>query len=381
MKYALVTGGSRGIGRAICVKLAEVGYNILINFKSNEAEANKTAEMVRKKNVQAELLKFDVSDKVQVDEALSAWLEKNKESKVEILVNNAGIRADALMIWMTDDQWKNVLGSSLDAFYYVTRQVLNNMLAAKYGRIVNIVSLSGIKGLPGQVNYSAAKAGVIGATKALAQEVARRGVTVNAVAPGFIRTDMTQDLNEQELKALIPMKRFGEADEVADAVVFLDSAEARARVRPLAGVEMSQANKAFVPGVLVVPVGTEVRFPNNDTVRHHVYSFSPAKKFELKLYAGTPANPVQFDRPGVVVLGCNIHDRMVGWVVVLETPHHARSAAATGRARVDDVPPGRYTLRTWHSGLAVGAPALEQAITVPAAGTVSASVRMAGLAP
>lgn len=226
MKYALVTGGSRGIGRAICIKLAEQGYNILINYKSNEAEANKTAGMVREKNVQAALLKFDVSNKNEVDSVLSNWVENHKETPIEVLVNNAGIREDALMIWMTEEQWKNVLGSSLDAFYYVTRQVLNGMLASKYGRIVNVVSLSGIKGMPGQTNYSAAKAGVIGATKALAQEVARRGVTVNAVAPGFIRTDMTQDLNEQELKALIPMKRFGEPDEVADAVVFLASPKA-----------------------------------------------------------------------------------------------------------------------------------------------------------
>ena len=185
MKYALITGGSRGIGRAICIKLAEQGYNIIVNYKSNEAEANKTAEMVRQKNVQAELLKFDVSNKNEVDSILAGWVEKNKDTPIEVLVNNAGIRDDALMIWMTEDQWKNVLASSLDAFYYVTRQVLNGMLAAKYGRIVNVVSLSGLKGMPGQTNYSAAKAGVIGATKALAQEVARRGVTVNAVAPGF----------------------------------------------------------------------------------------------------------------------------------------------------------------------------------------------------
>jgi 3-oxoacyl-[acyl-carrier protein] reductase len=226
MKYALVTGGSRGIGRAICIKLAEQGYSIIINYKSNDAEANKTAEMVRQKNVQAELLKFDVSNKNEVDSILGGWVEKNKDTPIEVLINNAGIREDALMIWMTEDQWKNVLGSSLDAFYYVTRHVLNGMLASKYGRIVNVVSLSGIKGMPGQTNYSAAKAGVIGATKSLAQEVARRGVTVNAVAPGFIRTDMTQDLNEQELKGLIPMKRFGEAEEVADAVVFLASPKA-----------------------------------------------------------------------------------------------------------------------------------------------------------
>jgi len=226
MKYALVTGGSRGIGRAICVKLAEQGYHVLINFKSNEAEARKTAELVEHHQVSAELLKFDVSSKAEVETVLGGWIEQNKEKVIEVLINNAGIREDALMIWMTDEQWKNVLGSSLDAFYYVTRQVVNGMLANRYGRIVSVVSLSGIKGVPGQTNYSAAKAGVIGATKALAQEVARRGVTVNAVAPGFIRTDMTQDLNEAELKPIIPMKRFGEPEEVADAVSFLASPKA-----------------------------------------------------------------------------------------------------------------------------------------------------------
>ena len=226
MKYALVTGGSRGIGRAVCMKLAEQGYHILINYRSNETEAMVTQEIVRKKGVQAELLPFDVSSKTAVDEVLGGWIENNKDRAIEVLVNNAGIRQDALMMWMTDEQWKNVLGSSLDAFYYVTRLVVTGMLAKRYGRIVNVVSLSGLKGMPGQTNYSAAKAGVIGATKALAQEVARRGVTVNAVAPGFIRTDMTQDLNEQELKNLIPMQRFGEPDEVADAITFLASTKA-----------------------------------------------------------------------------------------------------------------------------------------------------------
>ncbi len=226
MKYALVTGGSRGIGRSICLKLAEQGYNVLINYKSNDTEAAKTAELAEQKGVKTELLKFDVSDKAQVDLVLGGWIENNKDKEVEVLINNAGIREDALMIWMTDEQWKNVLGSSLDAFYYVTRQVINSMLVKRYGRIVSVVSLSGLKGMPGQVNYSAAKAGVIGATKALAQEVARRGITVNAVAPGFIRTDMTQDLNEKDLKGLIPMQRFGEPDEVADAVVFLASPKA-----------------------------------------------------------------------------------------------------------------------------------------------------------
>lgn len=226
MKYALVTGGSRGIGRAVCVKLASLGYNILINYKSNETEALETLRLVQEKHVLGELLKFDVSSKTDTDNVLGAWLESNKELKIEILVNNAGIRQDALLMWMTHEQWKDVLGSSLDAFYNVTRLLVTPMLTQRYGRIVNVVSLSGQKGMPGQTNYSAAKAGVIGATKALAQEVGRRGVTVNAVAPGFIKTDMTQDLNEKELSRLIPMQRFGEVEEVANAIAFLASPEA-----------------------------------------------------------------------------------------------------------------------------------------------------------
>lgn len=226
MKYALVTGGSRGIGRAICVKLAAMGYHILINYRSNDAEAYRTLQLVEDQNVSGTLLKFDVSDKDAVAKNIQQWWEDNPEKNIEVLINNAGVREDALMIWMTDSQWKNVLGPSLDGFYYVTKAVINQMLAKRYGRIINIVSLSGIKGMPGQTNYSAAKAGVIGATKALAQEVARRNVTVNAVAPGFIKTDMTQDLKEEELKKLIPMQRFGEPEEVAEAVAFLASEKA-----------------------------------------------------------------------------------------------------------------------------------------------------------
>ena len=168
---------------------------------------------------------------------------------------------------------------------------------------------------------------------------------------------------------------------LADAVVFLDSAEARKQVKPLVGMEMAQEKRQFVPGVLVVPVGTEVLFPNRDSVRHHVYSFSPAKKFELKLYSGTPSNPVLFDKSGVVALGCNIHDQMVGWVLVVDTPYYARTPAATGKVQLDNVPPGTYTLRTWHARLPVGAPALEQALTVPATAMMSAAVRMTGLQP
>lgn len=224
MKCALITGGSRGIGRAICVKMAELGYHVLINYKGNEAAALDTLEAVKAKGSSGELLQFNVGDAAEVQQVLGGWVEQNKDQHtIEILVNNAGIREDSLMFWMTEAQWSNVLNISLNGFYHVTKQVLNTMLLKRYGRIINMVSLSGIKGLPGQTNYSAAKAGVIGATKALAQEVAKRGVTVNAIAPGFIKTDMTAELNEKELAAQVPMNRFGTPEEVAEAVAFLTS--------------------------------------------------------------------------------------------------------------------------------------------------------------
>ncbi|MDB5122909.1 MAG: fabG 2 [Mucilaginibacter sp.] len=226
MKCALVTGGSRGIGRAICVKLAVQGHHMLINYKSNKEEAEKTLSLIKQAGGDGELLPFDVADKGRIQEILGKWIEANEEKHIDILINNAGIRDDSLMAWMADEQWDNVLKTNLDSFFHVTRLVLNSMLAQKYGRIINIVSLSGLKGLAGQTNYSAAKAGVIGATKALAQEVGRQGITVNAIAPGFIKTDMTEGLDEKELKALIPVKRFGTAEEVAHAVVFLASPEA-----------------------------------------------------------------------------------------------------------------------------------------------------------
>ena len=166
---------------------------------------------------------------------------------------------------------------------------------------------------------------------------------------------------------------------LADAVVFLESEQARRQVRPVAGLEMAQNHKQFVPQVLIVPVGSEVRFPNHDTVRHHVYSFSPAKKFELKLYAGTPAQPVRFEQSGVVVLGCNIHDQMVGWVLVLDTPYYAQTSTS-GQAALSAVPAGRYRLRTWHARLPAGAPVPEQALEVSASGA-TALVRLAELAP
>jgi 3-oxoacyl-[acyl-carrier protein] reductase len=225
-KYAIVTGGSRGIGRAICLKLAEMGYNVLVNYKSGKDAAEETAAMAREFGVLAEPLCFDVSKRDIVKRVLGGWLEANKDKTIEVLVNNAGIRNDALLPMMSDEQWDGVIDTSLQGMYNVTRLLIGPMAINRYGRIVNIVSLSGIKGMPGQVNYSAAKAGVIGATKALAQEVARRNVTVNAIAPGFIKTDMTAGMDEEELVNIIPARRFGLAGEVADLAGFLASAKA-----------------------------------------------------------------------------------------------------------------------------------------------------------
>lgn len=223
---ALVTGGSRGIGRAICVKLAEMGYHVLVNYHTNIDEAQKTLGLIMEAGGSAELLPFDVSSLEEVTSALEAWKSEHSGEYISILVNNAGIRQDNLMVFMEDREWQQVLDTNLGSFFHVTRSLLKEMMLKKFGRIVNVVSLSGLKGMPGQVNYSAAKAGVIGATKALAQELGKKRITVNAVAPGFIRTDMTKDMDEDQFKGLIPLNRFGEAEEVAEAVAFLASDKA-----------------------------------------------------------------------------------------------------------------------------------------------------------
>lgn len=225
MRYALITGGSRGIGRAICQKMAQLGYYVLVNFKTRKEEGMQTLELITQSGGQGEILPFDVSDRQQVREVLGGWLDANPDKPVEVLVNNAGIKDDALMAWMQDEQWDNVIRTNLDSFFYVTRLVLNGMVRQKYGRIINVVSLSGLRGLAGQTNYSAAKAGVIGATKALAQEVARQNITVNAVAPGFIRTEMLEGMDEKEVQRLVPARRFGLPEEVAHAVGFLAAPE------------------------------------------------------------------------------------------------------------------------------------------------------------
>ncbi len=225
-KYALVTGGSRGIGRAVCIKLAKMGYDILVNYVSNVAEAQKTLEMVRGEGRDGEALMFDVSRREQVTEAIESWESSHPDEYIEVLVNNAGIRRDNILLFMPEEDWHRVLDITLNGFFHVTQAVLQAMLVHKQGRIINVASVSGLKGLPGQCNYSAAKGGLIAATKALALETARKRVTVNAVAPGFIETDMTEGLDKAALKSTIPLARFGTPEEVAELVGFLASPQA-----------------------------------------------------------------------------------------------------------------------------------------------------------
>jgi len=223
MKYALVTGGSRGIGRCVSIELAKLGYPVIVNYQSNETAARETEELIVNAGGKAEILQFDVSKVDEVDAALMSWQEAHPDDYIAVLVNNAGVREDTMMMWMQNEQWENIIGIHLNGFFYVTRRLLKDMLTKRFGRIINVVSLSGLKGLPGQTNYSAAKAGVIGATKALAQEVGKRNVTVNAVAPGYIATEMTKDLDEKMLREMIPANRFGKPEEVAYLVSFLAS--------------------------------------------------------------------------------------------------------------------------------------------------------------
>jgi 3-oxoacyl-[acyl-carrier protein] reductase len=227
MEYALVSGGSRGIGRAISISLAEMGYHVLINYNTNTVEAELTLQMINDAGGSGELLPFDISDAEKVKQAILKWQEEHKDDGyIKVLVNNAGIRKDNLLVWMEAEEWDSVINTNLNSFYYITRLLVQDMIVNKFGRIINVVSLSGEDGMPGQTNYSAAKAGVIGATKALAREVGRKKVTVNAVSPGFIRTDMTADLDEKQYKGLIPVGRFGNPEEVAAAVAFLASEKA-----------------------------------------------------------------------------------------------------------------------------------------------------------
>ncbi len=226
MKYALVTGGSRGIGRATAIRLSQNGFAVIVNYISNDEAAQNTKAEIEKAGGVCELLKFDISDEKAVEESLGRWEESHPDDFISVLVNNAGTRRDNLMMLMSDEDWHSVINTPLNGFFYITRRLLKQMLSHREGRIINMASLSGLKGVPGQTNYSAAKAAIIGATKALAQEVAKRKITVNAVAPGFIATDMTKDLDQDMLKKMIPAARFGTPEEVAAAVAFLASPEA-----------------------------------------------------------------------------------------------------------------------------------------------------------
>mgnify|MGYP004630328433 FL=1 len=224
MKYALVTGGSRGIGRAICLKLAGMGIPVIINFQSNIEAAQSLLEEILAAGGEASLMQFDVADPKAVSSALEAWENEHPDDYIAYLVNNAGIRRDNMMFMMPQEDWHSVIDTTLNGFFYVTRALLPKMMMRRHGgRIVSVSSLSGLKGMAGQTNYSAAKAALVGATKSLAQETATRNVTVNAVAPGFIETDMTRDLPVEQLKELVPMKRFGRPEEVAELVAFLCS--------------------------------------------------------------------------------------------------------------------------------------------------------------
>jgi 3-oxoacyl-[acyl-carrier protein] reductase len=228
-EIAIITGGSRGIGKAIAISLAKDGFDIWINYNKNKESAIETQKEISTIGMECKILQFDVSSKDSVRAVLSKEIENvNKDThRISVLVNNAGIIKDNIFHWMTDEEWEDVINTDLNGFFYVTKSVINHMTGNKKGSIVNISSISGIIGNYAQANYSAAKAGIIAATKTLSKELARSNVRVNAVVPGFIITDMTKEMAENsELKKMIPMRRFGKAEEIANVVSFLCSDKA-----------------------------------------------------------------------------------------------------------------------------------------------------------
>lgn len=227
-RYALVTGASRGIGRAIAIELAKDGGVILLNYKSNHAEAEETKRLIEAAGGEAELMPFDVSQPDAINAALDKWFAAHPDEYIDVLVNNAGIVDDEIMLLMEPEQWHRVVDVNLNGFFYCTRRVIEGMVMNHHGRIVNISSISGQMGYPGKVNYAAAKAALIGVTKALATELAPKYITVNAVAPGLIETDMARQAvvyTSEHLKDInyIPMRRLGKPEEVAYLVSFLCS--------------------------------------------------------------------------------------------------------------------------------------------------------------
>ena len=221
---AIVTGGSRGIGRAICVELAARKYDVIINYRSDHAKARETLSMVKEQGVEGKLACFDVTDAETSQAALAALADEYET--LDVLVNNAGITADALFVMMSRKSWDRVIRTSLDGFYNATKPVLEKMVRQKHGSIISIASVSGLMANRGQSNYSAAKAGLIGASRSVAAEVARLGVRVNVVAPGMIDTEMLENVPAHDIKKLIPMARIGRPEEVAKVVAFLCSEDA-----------------------------------------------------------------------------------------------------------------------------------------------------------
>ena len=216
---AVVTGASRGIGKAIAISLAKDGAEVIINYSSSPDNANKVVSEINSFGGKAYSLQADISNETSVNELIKKVLEKS--NKIDVLVNNAGITKDGLLMRMKTDDWQKVLDLNLNGVFYCIRAVSRQMLKQKKGRIINITSVVGLMGNPGQANYSAAKAGVVGLTQSAAKEFASRGITVNAVAPGFISTDMTKDLNSESILSAIPLGRFGNPEDVAGTVRFL----------------------------------------------------------------------------------------------------------------------------------------------------------------
>lgn len=223
-KVAIVTGGSRGIGRAISVELAKYGHFLIVNYKSNIQAAIETLQMIRDKGGDGECVQFDVSNSKETLNAIEDITSRFEA--VEILVNNAGITSDALFIIMSERDWDSVINTTLKGFYNVTKPVLQKMIVRKRGSVVSIASVAGLIGNIGQANYSAAKAGLIGASRSIASEVARIGIRVNVVAPGLIETEMIEEAPVKTIKAMIPMARIGRPEEVAKVVRFLCSDDA-----------------------------------------------------------------------------------------------------------------------------------------------------------
>lgn len=223
-RVAIVTGGSKGIGRAVCVELAARNYDVIINYRSDHEGARKTLSMVENQGVQGRLECFDVTD-ARASQTILEGLADEYES-LDVLVNNAGVTSDALFVMMSKKSWDKVIRTSLDGFYNATKPVLEKMVRQKSGSIVSIASVSGLMANRGQSNYSAAKAGLIGASRTVAAEVARLGVRVNVVAPGMIDTEMLENAPMHDIKKIIPMARIGRPEEVAKVVAFLCSDDA-----------------------------------------------------------------------------------------------------------------------------------------------------------